>query len=113
MIPVTANELEELLQKYKDASVPDEQLRGLRDQIDRLKSGRLEYQTEPGVRYKEIERDGKRIVCVSSAPMTPDEEEFDLADFKPVKPRPSRLTARSFLAKLGDKIEKKLAALLS
>lgn len=93
MIPLTATKLESLIQEAETVGVPESELQELREQLTDLKSRKFEKKAEGGSMYKEVVRDGEKVVRVSTTPRSLDDSEdddFKELTFKPVKRRSTR-----------------------
>ncbi|NEQ67517.1 MAG: hypothetical protein F6J86_23110 [Symploca sp. SIO1B1] len=99
MIPVTPREVRILIQEAKEAGVPKEDLEELQEYGREMASGVMKWE-EPSPMYREITReeeklksDGGREVCLSTAPISSDEDDFEGVTFRPVKRRSRRKSA--------------------
>ncbi len=84
---VSADKIQSLIEEAEQAGVPDEELQELREHLANLKSasGTMTRKAKTEPMYQEFIRDGKRIVLVSTAP-TSSNDDFDGLNFRPVKP---------------------------
>lgn len=85
MIPVTADQLEKWIAEYEKAGIPEEELQELRDHLAEIRSGTEIQQVNLERRYQEFTKGGRKIVRVSTAPISLDYDDFDGVSFKPIK----------------------------
>ncbi len=91
MIPVTADKLEKQIAEYQKAGIPDGELQDLRDRLEEIKYGKLSKQTKAEPMYKKFTSDGRKVVSLSTAPMSSDDDDFEGVAFKSVRPPSSNL----------------------
>jgi hypothetical protein len=94
MIPVTADRLEKLIEEAENAGASPARLQQLRSHLGDIKSGRLNNQAQPEPMYKEFTRHGRKIVRLSTAPMSSGEDRLENLDFEPIQ-RPSTSSSKS------------------
>lgn len=86
MMLVTATDIEKLIQEAKEAGVTPAELKDLEEHLLEIKSGKLMSDADTAFMYEEIESDGGRVICVSTAPVAAeDDDDFEGVTFKPVK----------------------------
>ncbi|MBD1944224.1 hypothetical protein H6F50_17975 [Coleofasciculus sp. FACHB-712] len=83
---VTVRDVENLIQEAKTAGADPAEIQELQEHLSEIKSGKLMSNAYTSFMYEEIQRDGGRVVCMSTAPVSPeDDDDFEGVTFKPVK----------------------------
>ncbi|MBD1904698.1 hypothetical protein NDI37_02640 [Funiculus sociatus GB2-A5] len=83
---VTITDIEKLIQQAKQAGAAPGEIQELQEHLSEIKSGKLMSNADTSFMYEEIQSDGGRVVCVSTAPVSPeDDDDFEGVTFKPVK----------------------------
>lgn len=80
MIPITTQELKRNIQEALEAGVPESRIERMKDCLNKLESGVFANQKSTGLMYREIVRDGKKIIEMASAPILPEDPEKDPFD---------------------------------
>ena len=62
MIPITTQELKRNIQEALEAGVPKSRIERMKDCLNKLESGVFANQKSTGLMYREIVRDGKKII---------------------------------------------------
>ncbi|GAB1537772.1 hypothetical protein NUACC21_04260 [Scytonema sp. NUACC21] len=85
MTRISAEKIEKLIAEAEQAGVSDEELQELREHLAEIKSGKMAEQIETEPMYQEFIRDGKRVVRVSTGPMSSKDDILLGFTFEPVK----------------------------
>ena len=83
---VTVKDIQNLIQEAKNAGVDYAEIEDLQEHLQEIESGKLMSSSDAAFMYEETERDGRRVVCLSTVPVSPeDDDDFEGVTFKPVK----------------------------
>ena len=76
---ITASEIKRLIQKAKLAGADPVAIQELQDHLVEIESGQLASKSKAVFGYEKPEADGSKTVCVSTAPIKPEDDD-DLKD---------------------------------
>ncbi|MBW4475868.1 MAG: hypothetical protein KME54_03085 [Tolypothrix brevis GSE-NOS-MK-07-07A] len=83
---VTAKYIKNLIQAAKDAGADPAQIQELQEELSEIESGKLLSRANTTFSYEKTESDGTKVICVSTAPFSPeDDDDFEGVTLKPVK----------------------------
>lgn len=84
---VTTKDIEKLIQDAKAAGADPAEIEDLEDHLSEINSGKLMFIPDSAFRYQKIDKDGTKVICFSTAPVSPDDDDdFEGVSFKSVKP---------------------------
>ncbi|MEH1824796.1 MAG: hypothetical protein V7L22_05430 [Nostoc sp.] len=83
---VTVEDLEKLIQTAKEDGADPAEIQELQEHLSEIKSEKLLSNPDATFSYEKTESDGTKVICVSTAPFLPDDDDdFEGVTFKPVK----------------------------
>jgi HPt (histidine-containing phosphotransfer) domain-containing protein len=83
---ITATDIEQLIKQAKDSGVPPNELEDLKEHLEEVRSEKLMSNSDATFYYQVTESDGRRVISISTAPVSPDDnDDFEGASFKPIK----------------------------